>query len=260
MNQANCPIPHLVLFWIAGIAGAAGAVQPAPPSLPDSSLKSLADTLRGLLVQSMPATLYEASPNWGHTRKVANQLKWQGVRPKVYKTAKNNGTWRKLRLSSRNLASSLVLELKDWKYPDADHMTFTSTIALDAGVDFEQENWEAGVRLYSDSLRARMRIHLNLHCEVLLKMEAGKSIIPDIVFRLRVVKSDLRYDNLVVEHVAGIGGSGAKVLGDALQSHLKQWHPSLERDLLAKANAAIVKAADTREVRLSLGALLKTKK
>ena len=67
------------------------AVQQAP-SIPDATLKSLADSVRGLLVQSLPETLYEASPNWGHTRQAANQLKWKGVRPKIYKTAKNNGT------------------------------------------------------------------------------------------------------------------------------------------------------------------------
>ncbi|HMF17382.1 MAG TPA: hypothetical protein VKE98_09260 [Gemmataceae bacterium] len=236
------------------------AVQQAPPALPDSTLKGLSDALRGLLVQSLPETLYESSPNWGHTRQAANQLKWKGVRPKIYKTAKNDGVWRKLRLSTRNLANTMVVDLKDWKYPDTDHMTFSTYLAFDAGVEFEQQNWESGLRLYSGSLRARMRIHLNLQCEVLLKTTPSKTFIPDIVFRMRVLKSDLRYDNLVVEHVAGIGGSGAKVIGDALQSHMKQWHPSMERDLLAKANAAIVKAADTREVRLSLDALLKAKK
>jgi hypothetical protein len=245
--------PVLLIFLLSG-------APPAPPSLPDDSLKSLSDALRSLLVQSMPATLYEASPNWGHTRQAANQLKWKGGRPKVYKTAKNHGTWRKLKLTTRNLANTMLVELKDWKYPDADHMTFTSYLAFDAGVEFEQQNWEAGVRLYSGSLRARMRIHLTLECEVLFKAIPSKTFIPDIVFRMRVLKSDLRYDNLVVEHVAGIGGSGAKVLGDALQSHMKQWHPSVERDLLAKANDAIVKAADTREVRISLDALLKAKK
>jgi hypothetical protein len=235
-------------------------IAQAPPGLPDSTLKSLADNVRGLLVQSMPETLYEASPNWGHTRQAANQLKWKGVRPKIYKTAKNDGTWRKLKLSTRNLAQTMVVELSDWKYPDPDHMTFTTYMAFDAGVEFEQQNWEAGVRLYSGSLRAHMRIHLTLQCEVLLKMELSKSFVPDIVFRMRVLKSDLGYDSLVVDHVAGIGGTGAKVIGDALQSHMKQWHPHVERDLLAKANAAIVKAADTREVRLSLGNLLKSKK
>lgn len=233
--------------------------QPAPSALPDSSLKALSDALRGLLVQSMPATLYESSSNWGHTSQAANQLKWKEGRPKVYKTAKNQGKWRKLRLSTRDLARTMVVELKDWKYPDADHMTFTTYLAFDAGVDFEQQNWEKGVRLYSGSLRARMRIHLTLQCEMLLKTMPGKTFIPDIVFRMRVLNSDLRYDNLVVEHVAGIGGSGAKVIGEALESHMKQWHPSVERDLLAKANAAIVKAADTREVRLSLDSLLRMK-
>ncbi len=38
---------------------------------------------------------------------------------------------------------------------------------------------------------------------------------------------------------------------------MKKFKPDLERDLLAKANAAIVKAADTKEVRVSLGGLLK---
>jgi len=35
--------------------------------------------------------------------------------------------------------------------------------------------------------------------------------------------------------------------------------PNLESDLLAKANAAIVKAADTKEVKVELGKLLGAK-
>jgi hypothetical protein len=33
---------------------------------------------------------------------------------------------------------------------------------------------------------------------------------------------------------------------------MHQWHPSFERDLLAKADAAIVKAGDTKEIRIGL--------
>src|SRR5262249_24545453 len=155
---------------------------------------------------------------------------------------------------------SLVVDLRDWKYPDRDHMTFTAYLAFDADVNFEQQIWESGLRLYSGSVRARLRVHLNLQCEVLLRTEAGTSFLPDLVFRLRVVKSDLKYDNLVLEHVAGIGGTGARVLGDALRSHIQQWHPSLERDMIARANEAIVKPADTREVRLGLSSLVNSKK
>ena len=129
---------------------------------------------------------------------------------------------------------------------------------VQAGVEFEEWIWESGIRLYSGSLRARMRVHLHLDCEVTVRLEPSKTFLPDAVFRLRVVKANLSYDQLVVEHIAGIGGSGAKLLGEAVHGALKQWHPSLERDLLAKANAAIVKAGDTREVKLSLASLLKS--
>ncbi len=69
----------------------------------------------------------------------------------------------------------------------------------------------------------------------------------------------LGYDNLVVEHVAGVGGEAAKLIGDAVKKGLDQWHPSLERELLAKADAALVKAGDLKEVRVSLASLFKGK-
>jgi hypothetical protein len=109
-----------------------------------------------------------------------------------------------------------------------------------------------GVRVYSGSTRARFRVRAKLLCEVTAKFEKGKDWLPDAVFRLRMLNSDLRYDNVVVEHTAGVGGELAKFLGDAVIDGLRQWKPSLERNLLAKANAAIVKAADTREVRVNL--------
>ena len=102
-------------------------------------------------------------------------------------------------------------------------------------------------------------MRLTLDCEALTKFEKGKKILPDAVFRLRVVKSDLGYDNLVVEHTAGVGGEAAKVLGDAVIGGMRQWKPSLERNLRDRANAAIVKAADTKEVRVNLLDLFSSK-
>ena len=63
----------------------------------------------------------------------------------------------------------------------------------------------------------------------------------------------------MVEHTAGIGGDAAKALGEAVVHTVKQVKPQLERDLLAKANAAIVKAGDTKEIRVALGKLLEGK-
>ncbi len=235
-----------------------GQALSAQPPVPDSDLKELAATLRTMLVQALPPVLYEGNSNWGHTRTYPRRR--LGVRVRNESSVRNDGTWRKIKLTTRNPAQSLALDLRDWKYPDADHLTFTASLAFDAGVEFQQQNWERGLRLYSGSLRARMRLHLDLKCEFLLRLEMGAGLFPDFVFRLRVIQSNLKYDKLVVEHLAGIGGTGAKVLGEALQSHIRQWHPHLERDLLARANAAIIRAADTREVRLGLSSLMKVKK
>ena len=74
---------------------------------------------------------------------------------------------------------------------------------------------------------------------------------------MRVTRADAGYDNLVVEHINGIGGSAARLMGEALRGGLKQFKPSIERDLLARVDAAIVRAADTREVRIGLSRLSK---
>jgi hypothetical protein len=75
-----------------------------------------------------------------------------------------------------------------------------------------------------------------------------------------VLRSDFHYDNLVFEHVAGFGGTAARLLGDVIVGSVKKLRPSLEQHLLDKANAAIIKAAATKEVRIHLSKLLGKKK
>ena len=80
---------------------------------------------------------------------------------------------------------------------------------------------------------------------------------PELVAQLKVTRADLRYDNLKFQHIAGIGGEAAEIIGELAHAALNQWRPSLERDLLAKANAAIVKAGEHKEVRIGLSKLFK---
>src|SRR5262249_43815319 len=119
--------------------------------------------------------------------------------------------------------------------------------------------WHSGRRTYSGSIRARLRIKLTLHGEATARLDAGDGILPDAIVRLRVLQAESGYDNFVVEHIAGLGGEAAKLLGDAARGSFKQWRPAMERELLARADAAIVKAGDTKEVRVSLSKLLNKK-
>jgi hypothetical protein len=225
-----------------------------------ADLGALAAALRPIILGALPKPLYEKSDNWGNTTLVANQLKWHGLRPKVIKAPKNDGNWRKTTVTARDPAGSLEFHLSDLKSDGADRQTFKAFLALMVHVDHEEEIWEKGLRLYRDTTEVRVRIMAQLDIETSIRLEANpKSFLPDTVFRLRVLKANVSYDNLVVEHIAGIGGTGARLFGETIRSTLKQWKPSIERELLAKANAAIVKAADTREVRISLSSLLPKK-
>jgi hypothetical protein len=79
--------------------------------------------------------------------------------------------------------------------------------------------------------------------------------LPEAVVQLHVKQARVGYEHLVFDHIAGLGGETAKVLGDAIHGGLREWRPSLEHHLLSKAEAAILKAADNREVRLGLNGL-----
>jgi hypothetical protein len=142
------------------------------------------------------------------------------------------------------------------RQPEPGRVLFTTFLSFDADVDYDKQEWNRGLRLYSGELRARMRVKLTLHCEATTRVEGEAKLLLDTVFRLRVVDADFKYDNLVVEHVSGIGGEAAKLLGDAAIGGMHQWHPSFERAWMAKADAAIVKAGDTKEVRIGLSRLL----
>jgi hypothetical protein len=219
---------------------------------------ALSGNLRAFLLKAMPDPLFEDLRHWD-LQKPVREVKWRGQGLDVYREVrevpKNDGHWWKVRVTAPNLADTLVVDLRDVQQPEPGRLTFTTFVSFDAHVDYDRQNWRHGHRLYAGSVRARLRLKLTMHCEATGRLE-GNGFLPEAVVRLRVVQSEAGYDNFVVEHVPGIGGEMAKVLGDAARSGMQQWHPSLERNLLARANEAVVKAGDTKEVRVGLAALL----
>ncbi len=243
-------------------APTAFADPPSPLSLlSPTPLDALSGTLRGIVLRSLPDPLYEANPGWGNMKYVVRGVEWHGqglgVHPEWQRSHKNDGTWQKVRFTADRPADTFILDLRNLQYPEPGRITFDVFLCFDAHVDYTRQEWDRGRKLYDGSVRARMRLKANLSCEVTTRLEPKGGLLPDAVFRVRVTQARLAYDNFVMEHVAGVGGEVAKVIGDAFRGGLKQWYPSLERDLLQKADAAIVKAGDTREVRVRLTNLFK---
>lgn len=248
------------LLAAIGLAALGGVLEATPTKNPEN-LAQLSQALKPLLAGAIPPVLYEKEDNWGQTRMVAHALHWDGLRPEIVKTQRNDGTWRKIKVAARNPKQTCDIHMYGLKKINDEKQTFKTDLALGVNVNFDQQNWESGVRLWSGSVRARLTLKAHLECENIIRTEAKeKSFLPDVVFRLRVTHAKVSYDDLVVEHIAGLGGTAAKVVGDAFHDALHQWRPSIERNLIAKANAAIVKAADTKEVRIGLSGLFKESK
>ena len=258
-------ILSLPFFLMSSAAFAESPSLKIPPPNPVALLSpgnpdALAGALRGYLVHNLPPTLYEASPGWGHTAHVANGLQWMGkhlpLQPHVKYAEKNDGDWRKVRVTADNPADTFLLDIRNLQRPNPGRITFDAFVSLDARVEYEHQKWESGVRIYSVGAQGTLRVKVLLSCEATMRLEQGSQLLPDAVFRLHVTQAQLSYDNLVVKHIAGVGGEAAKLIGDSLKGGLHQWHPSWEKEMLAKADVAIAKACDTKEVRVSLSKVL----
>ena len=245
----------------AARAGAPGGGLAAAALAGSPSTSALADNLRAVLLDVMPDPLYQSDSHWGGQRLVTDRLKLHAhglhVSVEAVKALKNDGRWWKVKATGVRLPDTLALELRDVRRGDDGRTTFTAFLAFDARVEYDQENWERGLRLFSGSAAARMRVNLTLRCEATMKLEPNGTLLPDAVFRLRATEAKLGFDHFELEHIAGVGGDLAKLIGEAAKAALEQWRPSLERNLLNKADAAVVKAADTKEVRVSVMKLLK---
>ena len=171
------------------------------------------------------------------------------------KTSQNDGHWQKIRISIRDPGRNLQFQLSEPKAIDAERQTFSAYVSFIAGLEYEQQLWEAGIRLYSGSTRARVRVTALLDVENTLRWDTDKSLIPDLIIRLKVTKATVRTSDLVVEHTAGVGGTAAKLLGEAIEGLVKEAQPGLQRKLQERMEAALVKAGDTREVRIGLGSV-----
>jgi hypothetical protein len=243
------------IFWNAPAAAQADI---AP------SAAELGSMLRSLIIPCLPDPLVEQSFDWGKQERVAVGLEWRRkgslLKPEVMKQMRNDGHWRKIAVQANNPEKTLKLIVNDVKSPEPKRMTFSVELEMPVNLKFEQQLWRSGVRLYSGETRARCRAVLRLECESTSRSEKKPSaLLPDIVFRMRVLTAKLNYYDFVVEHTAGVGGDAAKLLGEAVHETIRTWKPSLERKLLDKANAAIVKAGDTKEIRLGLSKLLDRK-
>jgi hypothetical protein len=149
------------------------------------------------------------------------------------------------------------LAIEDLRSGPNGETLFQANLGLDVDLRFVQQVWRNGFRIYSGETRARSRALAKLQCELKSRLEIPPdAVLPTAIVRARITAADVSYDHFEVVHTLGVGGDAAKILGETAQGLLKRFKPSLEEKLLAKANAAIIKSADTKELHVEFEKLL----
>lgn len=204
---------------------------------------SIANQLRPFLLEMIPEPLFEDSRKWN--------LQKKDKRGEL----KNEGRWLKLKIVGINLKEGLNFQIENL-HKGPSRSTFTIQLSFDARIHLDRQTWKNGIRLYSGSTRARFRVFLKLDCELVSRTVKTDNWIPDLIIQLKVNQSHFRYDDLTVEHTAGLGGDFAKLLGELMIESLKLWKPKFEKDLIDKINSAIQKAGSSKEFSLKFSILL----
>ena len=247
------------LLLLLTVAPSVTAKPDAPAMVPVES-EHLTQLLRGLLLANIPTPIAETAHDWGNQREVLVGMKWHKLKPEPNRAMRNDGHWQKVRIEAINPNDSLALGIRDIVSPKPGKTTFEAFLGMNVRMFYEQQLWKSGVRLYGGETRARCWVALRVVCELTSHLEKQQGqILPVAVLRVRVTEADLHYTNLVVEHTVGLDGAAAKAVGDVLHKFINKVKPNLERELLDKANAAIIKSADTKEIRVELDKLLRGK-
>jgi len=188
---------------------------------------------------------------WGRTSSTFSRMSWSKF--KVIKVPKNDGNWRKWTVTARDPAQHFTLALSEIPGDAQQPGTCRANLSLPVTVELEQQLWENGIRLFSRSVRVRLRVKAQFDYTISVALDTKPGdLLPEAVIRPKVSNVQVSYDDLVVEHIAGVGGTTAKVVGKALLELVDEVKPSLEEDLLTKAEAAVVKAANKQQIRVNL--------
>lgn len=228
-------------------------------SISPERVASFQRALEKAVFTALPTPLYEGSDHWGDKKKSVNGMKWT-PKPELQYADKNHGTWRKYRVTLDQPAQDhLKLKVNDVKSLGNNSLSFQIKVDTDVQFDVEQQNWQSGIKVFGGSARGSVTVKMAITCKSKLSIEPGANFLPMIKYRLHVIDAKAGYDHLVFSHVPGLGGSAAKIIGNWTVDAVNQLKPSLERKLIEKLTEKLKKAADTKEIQVSLSGIERKK-
>ena len=220
--------------------------------------------MREMALKNMPTPLVTANDGWGKTKEFAvGKLILRNperANPEMPREKFNDGLWRRFTVTARDPAETLAIGITELVRPTDDTMLVTLNVAMDINFRVEQELWKRGIRIFGGETRGHCKGGVQLKAKVVQKLAFNKpgSLVPDVTLVITTTDAKLFYDKIVIDHVLGLDGESAEKAGELVIDLIKAVKPDLEKELLEKGNAAIVKAAGTKEIKLELDKLSKS--
>jgi len=248
------PAPKAVPLKVP--AGTKVPEQPKP-----EQVAAISALMRDMLLQKLPDPLVKANDGWGKQKEFAvGKVMLRNpnrVDPELPRQLFNDGLWRRFTVAARDPDKTLGVGITELTRPAEDKLLVTINVVTDIDFRMEQQLWKRGHQLYSGETRGHCKAGVQLKASVVHKTEFKPGqFLPEIALTITTTEAKLFYDKLVIDHTAGLDGEDAKKVGDLVIGLVKDVMPDLEKQLLEKGNAAIVKAAGTKEVKLQLDKLI----
>jgi hypothetical protein len=239
---------------------------PVPVKAPPPEAEVIAKYLREMAQKKLPDPLTKSNQNWGHQTAVTviNRHR-EGLRiwTEPVQEMRNDGVWRRIEIRIPD-PSKLTLSVTELTYPQDGKVLATVAVACDrVDLKLEQQVWRNGHRLYAGESHAHCKAGLVVKFSANTKTELKKGgllPVPEVTVQVKATESQLFYDDIIFDRTGPFDGESAKAAGDLIVRIVKAVKPDLENDLQTKANAAIVKAAGTREFKVALDKILSAKK
>ena len=262
------------------LAASAGAQPPDPEPVPlplpapialkppkgvpqptEAEAAALAQTLRGLMLEHLPDPLVKSNDGWGNQKEfVVGGLMLRNPKkfgPEAPRQMFNDGLWRRITLTGRKPADTLGVGIPELVRPTATTAHLVLDVAMDVDFRVEHQLWKRGLQIYSGETRGHCKAGLKLTADVESKITPKLgSFLPDVTLVIKATDAKVFYDKVVIDHTAGLDGDDAKKAGDFVLELVKAVKPDLEKQLLDKANASVLKAVGSKEIKVQLDKLI----
>jgi len=259
--QVSCASRHVWLAFGVTVATTLASCPLAPrtsastiPHAPEAI--ALTRILTDLLRRHLPDPLAQASENWGKQREVHGTRRrirdWRIV-SEPYQEIRNDGLWRRLTLRVPR-KDQLRVGIQNIEFPRRGCLRGrVLTVADRVDLQLEQQQWCNGLRLYACDTRAHCKVGLTLRAEVSSRQEHPiDAFLPKYVLKIHILEARLDYTDVVVDHILGLDGKAARVVGDGIREVVSRFKPDFEEQLRRKAETAVIRVMENRELCIAL--------